>query len=171
MRRAEVLAVSRQARLQRERRALISARLLVDRMTRHYRELERRTGAPIALHRVLACIDAQPGIPASGLAETLGMRRPAVSHVLKALVERGWVERVRRPEDQRSIRVSLTGAGRRLIGATSGKAAGTLQRGIRQLSTSELEGLATGLTALLQHLPEARRPPSPVHPAGRRRAG
>jgi DNA-binding MarR family transcriptional regulator len=138
-----------------ERQALIAARTLVDRMTVLYRDLERMTDAPIALHRALAAIGAEPGVPASRLAELLGIRRPAVSHVLKALAGRGWIERVRSEEDQRSVRVYVTAAGQAILKVTSGKAVGTLQR--------------SGLAGVLRHLPEAHR--TPLRPLRSPRSG
>jgi DNA-binding MarR family transcriptional regulator len=136
-----------------ERRALLATRSLVDRMRALYRELERLTGAPIAVHRALACIGDEPGITASRLALSLGMQRPAVSHVLRGLVERGWVERVRNDSDQRSVQIYLTAAGRTLRGATAGRAVGALQRSVRRLPYDKLEALAAGVDELLRHLP------------------
>lgn len=140
-----------------ERRALLAARALVDRMRTLYRELERHTGAPIAVHRALACIGAEPGMVASKLAAALGMRRPALSQVLRVLVERGWAVRERSDTDQRSVRIYLTSSGRLLVGATAGRAVGTLQRAVRQVSNTRLEGLAAGLEDMLAHLPTPAR--------------
>jgi len=137
-----------------ERRALLAARALVDRMRDLYRGLERLTGAPIGVHRALACIHDAHGISASGLADALGMRRPAVSHILNGLAERGWVERLRSVDDQRSVRLYLTAEGRRIVALTAGRASGTLQRAVRALPTAQLQGLAIGLEALLPHVPE-----------------
>lgn len=152
-------------RCENETQALIAARALIDRMTVLYRDLERTTGAPIALHRALASIGAVPGIPASKLAEQLGIQRPGVSHVLKSLAGRGWVERVRSDADQRSVRLYVTPAGQSILDATSGRAAGTLQHCVRQLSDAELEGLRQGLAAVLKHLPPASSKPAPRQPA------
>lgn len=149
----------RGARAKGETHALIAARTLVDRLTILYRDLERRTGAPITVHRALGSIGASPGIAASELAETLGIQRPGVSHALKTLHSRGWIERVRSVEDQRSVRLFVTSDGRRVLDATAGKGAGVLQHCVRRLSDTELDGLTRGLTALLQHLPEARHTP------------
>jgi DNA-binding MarR family transcriptional regulator len=148
-----------------ERTALFASRTLVDRMRTLYRELERRTDAPITMHRALVCVGNEPGISASGLADALGMQRPAVSHVLKGLAERGWIERKREDSDQRSVRLYVTAHGRRVLGATAGRAAGTLQRSVRKLSDDALAGLAAGLEALLDHLPET----SPIMAVRRRR--
>lgn len=150
-----------------ERRALLAARTLVDRMRSLYRELEQLTGAPIAVHRALACIGDEPGLPASKLADALGMQRPTVSHVLRYLTERGWIERLRSNDDQRSVRIFITAEGRQLLKATSGRAVGTLQRAVGHLRKGELTALATGLETLLTHLPTAS--PKPIA-AGSRRA-
>src|SRR5688572_29806697 len=111
-----------------EREALISARALVDRMRTLYRELERMTDAPITVHRALACIGDEPGIPASRLAARLGMQRPAVSHVLKGLVARGWIERRRHEGDQRSVQIHATADGQQILRATSGRAVRSEER-------------------------------------------
>jgi DNA-binding MarR family transcriptional regulator len=141
-----------------ERSALLAVRTLVDRMRTLYGELERMTGAPITVHRALTRIGEEPGIAASSLADALGMQRPAVSHLLRALSERGWIERKRHADDQRSVRLHLSAGGRELLNATGGRAVGTLQRAVRQLSRRQLEGVAQGVGAIIMHLP----PPAPV---------
>jgi DNA-binding MarR family transcriptional regulator len=145
-------------RAQLQQSALIVARTLVDRMRTLYRELERTTGAPITMHRALTRIGEEPGIAASTLAQALGMQRPAVSHVLRGLAERGWIERRRYADDQRSVRLHLTRSGHQLLNATGGRAVGTLQRAVRQLSLQQLAGLAAGVEALLAHLPPEPAP-------------
>src|SRR5688572_19084027 len=145
-----------------ERDALLSARALVDRMRTLYRELERMTDAPITVHRALACIGEEPGIPASRLATRLGMQRPAVSHVLKGLVARGWIERRRHEGDQRSVQIHPTADGLQILRATSGRAVGTLQRAVRGLSARELRQLVDGLAALLVRLPDLRPSQAPA---------
>jgi DNA-binding MarR family transcriptional regulator len=140
---------------------LLSARSLVDRMRALYRDLERMTDAPITVHRALACIDENPGLPASHLAVRLGMQRPAVSHVLKGLVARGWVQRRRYEGDQRSVHVHVTAEGQQILRATSGRAVGTLQRAVRKLPLQDLQQLAAGLSSLLAQLPAAQSPASP----------
>ena len=125
-----------------------------------YRDLERMTDAPISVHRALACIGEEPGIPASRLATRLGMQRPAVSHVLKGLVARGWIERRRHEGDQRSVQIHPTADGQQILRATSGRAVGTLQRAVRGLSARKLRQLADGLAALLAQLPDV--PPSQI---------
>jgi hypothetical protein len=79
-----------------QRQAVIATRSLVDRMRRLYRELEQLTGAPITLHRATLCIGEEPGLAASDLARRLGMKRPAVSQVLRKSLQ----PRVDRAESQ-----------------------------------------------------------------------
>jgi DNA-binding MarR family transcriptional regulator len=134
-----------------------------------YRELERLTDAPITLHRALVCIGNEPGLTASKLAVMLGMQRPAVSHVLKSLVARGWIERRRSEADQRAVRVYPTRAGKQLLHVTAGRAVGTLQRAVCNLSTRDLERLTEGIEAVLPHLPDST--PAATAPAAPRGAG
>ena len=151
-----------------ENRALLAARTLVDRMRALYRELEQLTGAPIGLHRALVCIGAEPGLPASSLATCLGMRRPAVSQVLKALTMRGWIERRRSELDQRAIQIHATAAGRQILRATAGRAVFTLQRAVCRLPQAQLEQLAGSVELLLTLLPDSTLPAADRQHARRR---
>ena len=92
---------SASTRGERERRVLLAARSLVDRMRQLYRELEQMTDAPISMHRALNAIGEYPGIQASQLATALGMQRPAVSQIVNGMVERGWIEREAPAGDRR----------------------------------------------------------------------
>lgn len=149
-----------------ERDALLRARQLVDHMRALYRELESRTGTPVVMHRALAVIDAEPGIPASQLAAALGLQRSTMSHVLKALAMNKWIERRRSEADQRSVRLHVTPAGRSIMHATTGRVAGVLQRAVRQLGEQQLAELDRSLQALLRHID----PPQPtLVPAARSR--
>ena len=136
-----------------EQGALRRARALVDHMRTLYRELEQRTGAPIAAHRALHCIDAEPGLSPSELAAILGVKRPNLSHLLRLMAERGWIERRRVANDQRSVQLHLLPAGRALVGATHGRVAGVLQRAIEGLTSVDLRSLDRSLSRLQDRLP------------------
>jgi DNA-binding MarR family transcriptional regulator len=152
------------ARAALENRALLAARSLVDRMRTLYRELEQMTGAPITLHRALVCIGNEPGLPASKLAQSLGMQRPAVSQVHKSLTQRGWIERRRSERDQRAVQIFPTAEGRQILQATAGRAVFTLQRAVCSLPEQQLEQLIQSVEQLLTQLPEQ----SPVAAPARR---
>lgn len=140
-----------------EHSALLRARELVDRMRALYRELEERTGAPVVMHRALAIIAAEPGIPASGLAAALGLQRSTMSHVLKALAMKKWIERRRSDEDQRSVRLYVTAAGRGVLQGTAGRVAGVLQQAVRQLDEQQLRQLDQSLETLLRNIGSFQR--------------
>jgi len=160
MSRAIPLQAHAVTRSQLETRALFASRSLVDRMRSLYRELEQLTGAPITLHRALLCIGENPGLAASQLAEMLGMKRPAVSHILRSLAARGWIERHRSESDQRSVQIVPTAEGRQILRLTSGRAVGILKRAMHNLSVEHLESLAGGIEALLSQLPPDSRGPN-----------
>ena len=82
----------------------------------------------------------------------LGMQRSALSHLLRTLAERGWIERRRRGEDQRSVHLFVTPAGRGIVGATDGRMVGVLRHAVEQLDDTQLEHLEHSLQALLQHI-------------------
>jgi DNA-binding MarR family transcriptional regulator len=150
--------------------ALLAVRELVDGMRVRYRELERMTGAPVSLHRALNCLHAEPGITASRLALRLGMKRPAVSQMLKSLIARGWAIRARTPQDQRAVQLYLTSGGQAIIDATGGRAVGALQRAVNQLTPTEVAALRIGLAALVRQLPPAPKArPARVAPSVARR--
>jgi len=145
-----------QARL----RVLAAARALVERVARLHADLERTTGAPIAMLRVLVCIEREPGVRVSRVATLLAMKGPALSHVLRGLVQRGWISRDRSPQDERVVELHLTSAGRRVLRATSGRAVGILQRAVERLPAAALPSLADGLESLILQLPPMPDTPS-----------
>lgn len=147
-----------------EAQALLAARDLVDHMRIVYRDLERLSGAPISMHRALHAIDAEPGLQASKFAAALGMQRPAASHLLRALVGRGWIRRGRTQSDQRAVQIHLTAAGQRMLKLTSGHTAGVLQRSMRALDDVDVERLARALPLLVQELREIRSLPRSALP-------
>lgn len=151
-----------------ERAALLRARTLVDRTRSLYRELEQRTGVPVQVHRALGCIAGDPGIQSSQLALQLGMQRSTVSHLLKTLAAKGWIDRRRSDSDQRSVHLHVTASGRGIVGATSGRVVGVLQRAVQSLSDVQLAELDRSLAALLQQIEKPA--PEPVNAARRGRA-
>ena len=70
---------------------------------------------------------------ANAFADAVGISRPTATGVLRTLEARGWTSRRQDPSDARSVRVSLTDAGRRKIeelfprfNAEEGRIAGVL---------------------------------------------
>jgi MarR family transcriptional regulator, organic hydroperoxide resistance regulator len=136
----------------REHATLLLARALVDRARALYRELEERTGAPVQAHRAMALIASEPGIQSSRLAAALGMQRSAVSHLLRPLQQRGWIERRRDSADQRSVHLFVTNEGSEVVKATAGRVVGVLQHAVEQLDDTQLAEAERSLHAILQHM-------------------
>jgi DNA-binding MarR family transcriptional regulator len=67
-----------------------------------------------------------------------------------------WVERRRSDEDQRSVRVHVTPAGRSVLNATSGRVSGVLQQAVRQIDEQQLLQLDQSLEVLLRHIGSSR---------------
>lgn len=144
---------SSHSRIERQRRALLAARVLIDRMRVIYGQIERLTDAPVSAQRALACIADDPGIAASQLARVLGIQRSGVSHILKLLVARNWVQRRREADDQRSVQLHLTTSGRRILRLTTVRAAGALRQAVGHLTGAQLKQVDEGLSALNGLLP------------------
>jgi DNA-binding MarR family transcriptional regulator len=79
------------------------------------RKLERATGdLTLAQYRVLALV-AGGDERASLLAERLAVAKPTVTAVVDGLVERGYVSREAVEGDRRSLRLTVTKAGRQAL--------------------------------------------------------
>lgn len=81
-------------------------------------------------------------IASAELATRLGMTRGAISKVLDKLEAKGLIERVTRPEDKRSQRLSLTLQGQRILPELAELADHNDQYFFSCLSTAEQEQLA-----------------------------
>ncbi|ANW67040.1 hypothetical protein MMUR_09760 [Mycolicibacterium murale] len=58
--------------------------------------------------KVMTCIDAQPGVTPSAVAEATGLQRSNLSTALRGLEERGFVERRVDPHDRRGVNLYPT---------------------------------------------------------------
>lgn len=95
---------------------------------------------------------AQPSALATlAIAERLVSRAPDITRLLDRLVQHGWVERIRTPEDRRQVLARITPQGVELLQTIAGPLKECHQRQLGHLSANE----AQQLTRLLQI---ARRP-------------
>jgi DNA-binding MarR family transcriptional regulator len=96
-----------------------------------------------------------PGnLPTLVLASRLVSRAPDITRLLDRLVERGLIERERRPENRRVVRVGLTQAGMDLLVSMETDIKGCHERQLGHLPQEQLQ-------ALIAMLREARRPHEP----------
>ena len=96
-----------------------------------------------------------PGnLPTLALAARLVSRAPDITRLLDRLVERGLIERERRPENRRVVRVGITPAGMALLKS--------MEQDIKQCHERQLGHLsAEQLHEMIALLRESRRPHEP----------
>lgn len=95
------------------------------------------------------------GLMCSEIGERMISRDPDITRLIDRLEERGWVTRVRPPDDRRAVHAVITEAGEKLIAPLD---APVSELHVRQLGHLGRDSLAR----LLDLLEKARRPESPV---------
>ncbi|WP_205705791.1 MarR family winged helix-turn-helix transcriptional regulator [Kineococcus indalonis] len=98
------------------------------------------------------------------LGQALALDAPTLSPLLKRLEGAGLVQRERLPEDQRTLAVSLTQAGRRLRARAERVPGQVVQR--LGVDVAELEALRDGLTRVIGAAGAAGAAPEPQERAG-----
>lgn len=91
----------------------------------------------------------------SELADRFKVSPPSMSKTVTALVNRGWVVRVRSEKDRRIVQVSLTDEGRAILGEMREQADSVVAAMLDPLSPEEREQLSAGLDALYATLGES----------------
>ncbi|HWG94121.1 MAG TPA: helix-turn-helix domain-containing protein [Mycobacteriales bacterium] len=135
------------------------------------RQLQADAGLTHADYAVLAVLsDAPDGVlRMSALATGTGTSQSRLSHAVRRLEERGWVERRRCDDDGRGALAALTAAGRAVLAAAApGHVAEVRRRVLEPLSREQVAALADAAGALAEHLlatvpvdpPRAGRPAS-----------
>ena len=98
-----------------------------------------------AQYSILIVIEANPGLSQAVLAQTLGIERARLVHLLDELEARKLVQRRRSASDRRSHALSLTAQGRGALARTKALADQHEQRLMRRVGVK-------GYKALLRHL-------------------
>jgi DNA-binding MarR family transcriptional regulator len=129
-------------------KALQAVRGLVASLSRTARVVEQRTGMSNAQVFLLRQIAAESDLSVNELAARAMTHQSTASVVLSRLERRGFVQRVRSPDDARSVVLRLTAAGRRLLRRAPAPATSEIVAAIARLSPREVRMLRNGLTAL-----------------------
>jgi DNA-binding MarR family transcriptional regulator len=111
------------------------------------RKVAEATGLPFSRVRALWRLERGPRTLAE-LAHDMGTDAPATTVLINALEERGLVKRAPHPTDRRAKQVSLTSAGRRMLGAVE-KITDRPPMAFERLQEAELERLRRMLEKLL----------------------
>lgn len=86
-------------------------------------------------------------LPTLAVAERLVSRAPDITRLLDKLEERGWIARMRPPENRRSVRVGITVSGLALLDEIAGPLRACHARQLGHLSAADLETLMALLKA------------------------
>lgn len=174
---------SHPSRIRRDRAGRIATS--VDAFRRILRELrlaarktEVATGLSAAQLFVLSAVGAAPGCSVNDVAETTMTDRSSVAAVVDRLVQHGYLTRDRAGDDKRRASISITPRGRRATGKAAPAPAALLIAGLRNLSLTQLIGLARGLVALTAGMGIGNEPagmlfedPRPPHRPAKRHPG
>jgi len=124
-----------------------------------FRPILREHGITEQQWRVLRALTTSGTLRISQVAELTLISGPSLTRILKALEQRALVERRAEPGDQRAARMSITAAGRRLIGTVAPHSEERYRSIARRVGERDLESLYRLLAALPEQL-KRRRPPS-----------
>lgn len=129
------------------------------------RSLRRESTTPLGYGALaaLATVEADGPLRLSELADSEGVARPAVSRIVAALEERGYVSREVDPADRRAALIACTGDGRRLLARLRTGRAQVLGRRLAGLPDPDRRALLAALPALerlAEHDPDDRSTPA-----------
>jgi DNA-binding MarR family transcriptional regulator len=114
------------------------------------RASEREVGLSAAQLFVLTRLQNESALSLNELAERTLTHQSSASVVVSRLVDRGLVQRVRSQEDARRIELTLTPAGRRLLGKAPHAAQDQLLEAMDRMSSRDVQQLAVLLQQLIE---------------------
>jgi len=107
-----------------------------------------RLGISMTQLHVMHLLERHGEIAMSRLAEMLDVSDSAATGLIDRVEERGFVERIRVPEDRRIVRVRITPVGLQMLEDVEAARTEIIGRVLDQLDPSQLEGVATAMAAL-----------------------
>ena len=107
-----------------------------------------RLGISMTQLHVMHLLERHGEIAMSRLAEMLDVSDSAATGLIDRIEERGFVERIRVPEDRRIVLVRITPVGRQTLEDVEAARTEIIGRVLDQIDPSQLEGIATAMAAL-----------------------
>lgn len=111
---------------------------------------QREPSLSVPQFRMLAFLNRYPGSSLSEVAEHLGVTRATASTMADRLVQRGLVDRAEDPQERRHIMLRLTPMGTDSLGHMQSLTQCKIADLMTELTSEELESIATGLAILSQ---------------------
>jgi MarR family transcriptional regulator, organic hydroperoxide resistance regulator len=124
-----------------------------------WRALNKPDDPDLSQHerQVLHHVAAADGTPLSWLAEHLGLPKSTASVLVKALAQRGFVHRVRHPDDERRLSITLTEQGRRRVEEDTVLDPAALSAALARLPAATRAALLDGMERLAEAADPASR--------------
>ncbi|HEY2205016.1 MAG TPA: MarR family transcriptional regulator [Pseudonocardia sp.] len=129
-------------------------------MTGCYRPLLDEIGLTYSQYAAMLVLWEHDGAPLGELCDRLALDSGTISPLLKRMEAQGLVTRRRRPEDERTVHVELTQAGRALRGRAAAVQSSVVEA--TGLASAELATMRDDLHALAERLRAAEVHPGPV---------
>ena len=107
-----------------------------------------RLGVSMSQLHVMSILERHGDMPMSRLAEMMDISLSNATGLIDRMEERGFVERVRVPDDRRVVLVRIMETGRRLLDDIEVLRAETLRTVLDRLDPSQLDGIARATTDL-----------------------
>jgi len=107
-----------------------------------------RLGISMAQLHVMHLLDGHGELPMSHLAEMLDVSLSAATGLVDRVEERGFVERIRVPNDRRIVMVRITVAGRQMLDDVEILREGIIRRVLDELDEAQLSAVAAAMADL-----------------------
>ena len=107
-----------------------------------------RLGISMTQLHVMHLLEHHGELAMSRLAETLDVSLSAATGLVDRVEERGFVERIRVPEDRRIVLVRITDAGRQMLEDVELLRVGIIGQVLDELDETQLAGLASAMADL-----------------------
>ena len=121
----------------------------VSRLAYHLRTPATRSGiTPTRLTALSALTRYPDGVRQGDLAELMNIPAPSMTRLDEILVEAGWVERRRDPEDQRCLLIVLSPVGQKTLDTLRDESASQLSEELADLTPDERATLAAAVPVL-----------------------
>jgi DNA-binding MarR family transcriptional regulator len=133
-------------------RVLRRFRLVFNAIKAHFRSVERKAGISGAQVWALSVVRDQPGIGVGDLARAMDVHQSTASNLLRALIDAGLVVSDRGVADRRSVQLSITPQGTKVLKKAPGPFTGLLPDALQRLDAATLARLERDLGKLIDEL-------------------
>jgi DNA-binding MarR family transcriptional regulator len=121
----------------------------ISRLAYHLRTPATRSGiTPTRLAALVAVSRHPAGLRQGDLAELMNVSAPSMTRLVEILVEAGWVERTRDPDDQRALRIAVTSLGQKTLDTLREESDTQLSTELADLTEDERSALIAAMPVL-----------------------